>query len=72
MRKTNVEFHFPVHSLTSVVGDLFAAGSDTTSSTLSWMILYLAKFQHVQEKLQAELDTVVGKSRSPTLADRPK
>ena len=61
-----------VRSLVSVVGDLFQAGADTTSNTLSWMILYLTKFPHVQTKLHAELDEVVGKSRNPTLEDRPR
>ena len=54
------------------MADLFIAGSDTSSNTLSWIILYLAKFPKVQEKLHAELDEVVGKSRSPCLSDRPK
>ena len=61
-----------VKSLTAVVADLFLAGSDTTSHTLSWIILYLAKFPKIQGKLHAELDEVVGKSRSPCLSDRPK
>ena len=59
-------------SLAAVVGDMFGAGSETTSTTLSWIILYLAKFPKVQQKLHAELDEVVGKSRSPALSDRPQ
>ena len=65
-------FLIVVKSLCAVVNDIFGAGSDTTSTTLSWLILYLAKFPKTQAKLQAELDEVVGKSRAPTLADRSK
>ena len=65
-------YKFLVRSLTAVVSDMFAAGAETTSNTLSWLVLYLGKFPHVQTKLHAELDEIVGKSRSPVLADRPK
>ena len=61
-----------VRSLNAVLIDMFVAGSDTTSNTLSWIVLYLAKFRHVQAKLHAELDEIVGRSRNPVLADRPK
>jgi len=36
--------------------DLFLAGSDTTSSVLSWVILYLALNQDVQNKARAEIN----------------
>lgn len=52
--------------------DLFFAGSETTSSTLTWGILYLIRNPDVQFKLQQELDDVVGIGRMPSLLDRPK
>ncbi|CAG7721227.1 unnamed protein product [Allacma fusca] len=60
-----------IRSLAAVVGDLFAAGFETVTLTLSWAVLYLSTFQEVQKKLQEELDSVVGRNRYPTLADRP-
>ncbi|CAG7836749.1 unnamed protein product [Allacma fusca] len=54
------------------IGDLFFAGSDTTSTTLSWTMLFMAYNPEVQTKLQMELDSVVGKSRSVSLADKSK
>ncbi|CAG7717797.1 unnamed protein product [Allacma fusca] len=58
------------HSLVVVLSDLFGAGSETTSSTLAWAIMYLTKCPETQKKLHQELDQVVGKSRQPTLDDR--
>jgi hypothetical protein len=51
--------------------DLFIAGVETTSTTLTWIFLYMARNQHVQEKLAEEIDRVVGQSRLPSLSDRP-
>lgn len=52
--------------------DLFIAGAETTSTTLTWMFLLLALNPQPQEKLFEEIDSVVGKSRLPSLHDRPK
>ena len=56
----------------SVVVDLYGAGSVTTSVSLTFSILYLMKHRNIQSKLQQELDSVIGKLRMPTLADRIK
>ena len=52
--------------------DLFGAGSGTTSTTLSFAMLYLCKNAEVQKKIHEEIDRVVGHSRQPTLDDRPR
>ena len=52
-----------LQSLEIVLVDLFVAGSDTTSLTLNWTILYLLHYPGVQAKVHAELDRVVGRSR---------
>ncbi|XP_021962197.2 cytochrome P450 2J6 [Folsomia candida] len=57
--------------LTGVIKDLFEAGSETSSTTLSWIFLYLSTFPEVQKKLQEEIDRVVGNSRHCGLSDRP-
>ncbi|CAG7833704.1 unnamed protein product, partial [Allacma fusca] len=59
-------------SLVSVALDLFQAGSMTTSTMLTWAVLYNVVYPEVQEKLQKEIDDVIGNSRSPSIADRPK
>lgn len=57
--------------LVSVCADLFGAGSETTSNTSAFGILYMMLYPEVQEKLQKELDTVVGKNRLPSILDKP-
>ncbi|XP_021015977.1 cytochrome P450 2J3-like isoform X1 [Mus caroli] len=50
--------------------DLFLAGTETTSSTLRWALLYMALYPEVQEKVQAEIDGVIGQAKHPSVADR--
>ncbi len=50
--------------------DFFIAGSETTSTTLNWAVLYMILNPDVQEKVQEELDAVTGGGRLPTMADR--
>ncbi|ODM92616.1 Farnesoate epoxidase, partial [Orchesella cincta] len=60
-----------VTSLEAVVGDLLAGGSETSSTTLSFVTLYLLLHKEAQSKAQQELDHVVGLSRQVSLADKP-
>ncbi|XP_063057368.1 cytochrome P450 2J2-like [Engraulis encrasicolus] len=50
--------------------DLFLAGTETTSTTLLWALVLLIKHPDVQKKVQSEIDTVIGQSRPPSMADK--
>ena len=50
--------------------DLFVAGSETSSSTLSHGILFMIRHPEIQERVRDEVHQVVGTDRQPTLADR--
>jgi cytochrome P450 len=52
--------------------DLFMAGSETTSNTLSIFMSAILKYPDVQAKIQDEIDRVVGKEKLPSAADRPR
>ena len=52
--------------------DLFLAGSETTSTTLTWASLYMVRYPEVQARVQQELAREVGEDRSPAMEDRPR
>ncbi|KAJ8475189.1 hypothetical protein ONZ51_g6728 [Trametes cubensis] len=49
---------------------VYAAGADTTISTVQTFFLAMACFPEVQKKAREELDAVVGPNRLPTFEDR--
>ncbi|XP_029018465.1 cytochrome P450 2U1 [Betta splendens] len=53
-----------------IIGDLFIAGTDTTTNSVLWIILYMVLYPEIQGKVQAELDRVVGNNRVPSLTDK--
>ncbi|KAM9831322.1 cytochrome P450 2J1-like [Neosynchiropus ocellatus] len=50
--------------------DLFGAGTETSTTTLRWALVYMMNYPHIQEKVHAEIDAVIGSSRQPSMADR--
>uniref|UniRef100_A0A452HU02 unspecific monooxygenase n=1 Tax=Gopherus agassizii TaxID=38772 RepID=A0A452HU02_9SAUR len=57
----------PSHLLTV---ELFVAGTGTTSITMKFGLLILLKYPEIEEKVYEEIDLVIGRSRSPCMADR--
>ncbi|XP_074524042.1 cytochrome P450 2J1-like isoform X2 [Halichoeres trimaculatus] len=69
--KQNGELGFDDENLVLCCLDLFLAGSETTSKTLQWGLVYLINNPHIQGKVHAEIDAVIGPTLQPSVADRP-
>ncbi|XP_031420565.1 cytochrome P450 2K1-like isoform X1 [Clupea harengus] len=60
---------FHEKNLICCVTNLFAAGTDTSGTTLRWALLLMAKYPHVQDRVHEEIDRVIG-GRQPAVGDR--
>ncbi|XP_075792210.1 cytochrome P450 2J2-like isoform X1 [Pelodiscus sinensis] len=70
MAKVDADPNFHEENLLFSTLDLFFAGTETTSTTIRWALLYMATNPEIQKRVQAEIDTVIGQSRQPALEDR--
>ncbi|KAF5282693.1 hypothetical protein FQA39_LY17500 [Lamprigera yunnana] len=70
MNISTADDSFTDEQLLSLCLDLFMAGSETTSNTLSFAMLYMVKYADVQRRVQKEIDNVVGRNRWPTMQDK--
>ncbi|XP_026201279.1 cytochrome P450 2J3-like [Anabas testudineus] len=68
--KEDKDSGFDLNNLCFCTLDLFGAGTETTTTTLHWGLLYMIYYPHIQERVQAEIDAVIGSSRQPSVADR--
>lgn len=62
---------FTGDQLLALCVDFFQAGSETTSNTLSFGLLYMLHYPDVLHKVQEELNNVVTQDKLPRLSDRP-
>ncbi|XP_076998713.1 cytochrome P450 2U1 [Tamandua tetradactyla] len=69
-RKHNSSSSFDEEYLFHIIGDLFIAGTDTTTNSLLWCLLYMSLNPDVQEKVHEEIERVIGPDRAPSLADK--
>ncbi|XP_078117846.1 cytochrome P450 2U1 isoform X2 [Sander vitreus] len=53
-----------------IIGDLFIAGTDTTANSILWILLYMVLHPDIQDRVQAEIDEVVGTHRDPSMTDK--
>ncbi|KAK2540517.1 hypothetical protein Q9233_001389 [Columba guinea] len=68
--KDNSDGTFQEENLVACVLDLLFAGTETSSTTIRWALLYMAMYPEIQARVQAEIDTVIGQARQPALDDR--
>ncbi|XP_071666245.1 cytochrome P450 2J2-like [Patagioenas fasciata] len=68
--KNNSDGIFQEENLMACAVDLFLAGTETTSTTIRWALLFMAMYPEIQARVQAEINTVIGQGRQPALDDR--
>ncbi|XP_006778968.2 PREDICTED: cytochrome P450 2U1 [Myotis davidii] len=69
-KKNNSNSSFDEDYLLYIIGDLFVAGTDTTSNSLLWCLLYMSLNPDIQEKVHEEIERVIGADRVPSLTDK--
>ncbi|XP_045191616.1 steroid 17-alpha-hydroxylase/17,20 lyase-like [Mercenaria mercenaria] len=65
------EFDMSESTLKETFTNLILAGTDTTTTALTCLLLVLLHRPEIQNRLHMEIDHVVGSSRDPSLSDRP-
>ncbi|EHB11280.1 Transcription factor 20 [Heterocephalus glaber] len=70
--KGNPASSFNDENLCCVASDLFAAGTVTTSRTLSWALLLMVLHPDVQRRVHQEIDEVIGQGRRPEMGDQAR
>ncbi|CAG8677316.1 12233_t:CDS:2, partial [Dentiscutata heterogama] len=59
------------YDIIHVFNNLFVAGTDSVSSSLTWLTAVLANHPEIQAKAHQELDQIIGQSRLPKISDEP-
>ncbi|NXF93635.1 CP2J6 protein, partial [Eubucco bourcierii] len=70
--KGDADATYNEENLIQTIFDLFLAGTETTATTLRWALLYMVVYPDIQEKVQKELDAVLGGSDVICYEDRKK
>ncbi|XP_066452098.1 cytochrome P450 2C5-like [Eleutherodactylus coqui] len=68
-QEEKTQLYFSNENLTILVSDLFAAGMETTSTTLRWGLLLMIKHPEIQRTVQSEIEKVIG-SAEPLVIHR--
>ncbi|XP_059152547.1 cytochrome P450 2U1-like [Physella acuta] len=59
-------------NLIGCIDNLFAAGTETTSTTILWSLLYVLHYPETQDKIFREIKEHIGTDRAPNISDKPK
>ncbi|XP_035231232.1 cytochrome P450 2J6-like, partial [Stegodyphus dumicola] len=69
-RENDVKNTFNDRNLYGNLQAIFIGGSDTTRTSINWLLLVMAKFSNIQRKVQEEIDRVLGKDGKITWSER--
>lgn len=61
---------FNENNLLFTTVDIFAAGTETTSTTLRWGLLFMLLHPDIQSQVHQEIDQVIGRNRRPVMEDQ--
>ncbi|KAB7495601.1 hypothetical protein Anas_04905 [Armadillidium nasatum] len=64
--------HFDITDLMKTMLDMFRASNSSTSNIIRWFLVYMSRFQEIQERIQKEIDKVVPRDSLPTLEHKNK
>ncbi|XP_050419280.2 cytochrome P450 2D14-like [Patella vulgata] len=71
VEKVGEESNINKENLIKAIGDLFAGGTETTSTTILWTILYFLHHPDKQTRCYKEIQDIIGSGRLPSMKDRP-
>lgn len=69
-QETNEDSTFHEENLLMSTADLFLAGTETTSTTLRWGLIFMMNHPEIQERCHEEIIRVLGYDRAPSMDDR--
>ncbi|XP_071093054.1 cytochrome P450 2J4-like [Haliotis cracherodii] len=61
---------YSLENFLRLIVDLFLAGTETSSTSVNWALLYMMKYPDIQKKCQEEIDNNIGRGRMITFSDR--
>ena len=67
----NRKENYDKEELLYTLRDLIIGGTDTSMNTLLWAMIMLANNPKVQSSIREEIDSVVPRTRLPSLDDKP-
>ena len=70
IRKTDSKDIWNIQNLHGCATSFFGAGSATIKDYLEWFLLVVAVYPELQDRLRAEVDSVIGRERPPSQADK--
>ncbi|KAI9342908.1 cytochrome P450 [Obelidium mucronatum] len=71
IRNPSLVSNVDTESLTDMLNNLTVGAVDTVSIAIQWCVAFLKKYPESLHRIHSELDTVIGRTRLPTLQDEP-